>query len=143
MAPDNHILDEAHHVPKWVKLSPFVAMLLGFILSYIFYIWRTDLPQKLAENQRPLYLFLLNKWYFDEVYEILFVRSAKFFGRLLWKKGDGTVIDGFIDNLSMVFIPLLTRLAGRAQSGYIFTYAFAMVLGIVVLITWMTLGTGG
>ena len=97
---------------------------------------------KLAENQRPLYLFLLNKWYFDEVYEILFVRSAKFFGRLLWKKGDGTVIDGFIDNLSMVFIPLLTRLAGRAQSGYIFTYAFAMVLGIVVLITWMTLGTG-
>ena len=142
MAPDNHILDEAHHVPKWVKLSPFVAMLLGFILSYIFYIWRTDLPQKLAENQRPLYLFLLNKWYFDEVYEILFVRSAKFFGRLLWKKGDGTVIDGFIDNLSMVFIPLLTRLAGRAQSGYIFTYAFAMVLGIVVLITWMTLGTG-
>jgi len=60
----------------------------------------------------------------------------------LWKKGDGTVIDGFIDNLSMVFIPLLTRLAGRAQSGYIFTYAFAMVLGIVVLITWMTLGTG-
>ena len=142
MAPDNHILDEAHHVPKWVKLSPFVAMLLGFILSYIFYIWRTDLPQKLAENQRHLYLFLLNKWYFDEVYEILFVRSAKFFGRLLWKKGDGTVIDGFIDNLSMVFIPLLTRLAGRAQSGYIFTYAFAMVLGIVVLITWMTLGTG-
>ena len=142
MAPDNHILDEAHHVPKWVKLSPFMAMLLGFILSYIFYIWRTDLPQKLAENQRPLYLFLLNKWYFDEVYEILFVRSAKFFGRLLWKKGDGTVIDGFIDNLSMVFIPLLTRLAGRAQSGYIFTYAFAMVLGIVALITWMTLGTG-
>ena len=142
MAPDNHILDEAHHVPKWVKLSPFMAMLLGFILSYIFYIWRTDLPQKLAENQRPLYLFLLNKWYFDEVYEILFVRSAKFFGRLLWKKGDGTVIDGFINNLSMVFIPLLTRLAGRAQSGYIFTYAFAMVLGIVVLITWMTLGTG-
>ena len=142
MAPDNHILDEAHHVPKWVKLSPFMAMLLGFILSYIFYIWRTDLPQKLAENQRPLYLFLLNKWYFDEVYEILFVRSAKFFGRLLWKKGDGTLIDGFIDNLSMVFIPLLTRLAGRAQSGYIFTYAFAMVLGIVVLITWMTLGTG-
>ena len=142
MAPDNHILDEAHHVPQWVKLSPFMAMLLGFILSYIFYIWRTDLPQKLAENQRPLYLFLLNKWYFDEVYEILFVRSAKFFGRLLWKKGDGTVIDGFIDNLSMVFIPLLTRLAGRAQSGYIFTYAFAMVLGIVVLITWMTLGTG-
>ena len=143
MAPNNHILDEAHHVPKWVKLSPFVAMIIGFLLSYIFYIWRTDMPRKLAQNQRYLYLFLLNKWYFDEIYEILFVRSARFLGRFLWKKGDGQTIDGFINNFSMVFIPLLTKLAGRAQSGYIFTYAFAMVLGIVVLITWMTLGAGG
>jgi NADH-quinone oxidoreductase subunit L len=143
MAPNNHILDEAHHVPKWVKLSPFVAMIIGFLLSYVFYIWRTDMPRKLAQNQRYLYSFLLNKWYFDEIYEILFVRSARFLGRFLWKKGDGQTIDGFINNFSMVFIPLLTKLAGRAQSGYIFTYAFAMVLGIVVLITWMTLGAGG
>ena len=142
MAPNNHVLDEAHHVPKWVKLSPFVAMLVGFLLAYTFYIWRKDLPKKLADNQRYLYLFLLNKWYFDEIYDLLFVRSAKSLGSLLWKKGDGQVIDGFINNLSMVFIPLLTKLAGRAQSGYIFTYAFAMVLGIVILITWMTLGTG-
>ena len=142
MAPNNHILDEAHHVPKWVKLSPFVAMLVGFLLAYTFYIWRKDLPKKLADNQRYLYLFLLNKWYFDEIYDLLFVRSAKSLGRLLWQKGDGQVIDGFINNLSMVFIPLLTKLAGRAQSGYIFTYAFAMVLGIVILITWMTLGSG-
>ncbi len=142
MAPDNHILDEAHHVPKWVKLSPFVAMLVGLLLAYTFYIWRKDLPRKLADNQRYLYLFLLNKWYFDEIYDLLFVRSAKSLGRLFWKKGDGQVIDGFINNLSMVFIPLLTKLAGRAQSGYIFTYAFAMVLGIVILITWMTLGAG-
>ena len=143
MAPNNHILDEAHHVPKWVKLSPFVAMIIGLLLSYIFYIWRTDMPRKLAQNQRYLYSFLLNKWYFDEIYEILFVHSARFLGRFLWKKGDGQTIDGFINNFSMVFIPLLTKLAGRAQSGYIFTYAFAMVLGIVVLITWMTLGAGG
>ena len=142
MAPNNHILDEAHHVPKWVKLSPFVAMLVGFLLAYTFYIWRKDLPKKLADNQRYLYLFLLKKWYFDEIYNLLFVRSAKSLGRLLWQKGDGQVIDGFINNLSMVFIPLLTKLAGRAQSGYIFTYAFAMVLGIVILITWMTLGSG-
>ena len=142
MAPNNHTLDEAHHVPKWVKLSPFVAMLVGFLLAYTFYIWRKDLPKKLADNQRYLYLFLLNKWYFDEIYDLLFVRSAKSLGRLLWQKGDGQVIDGFINNLSMVIIPLLTKLAGRAQSGYIFTYAFAMVLGIVILITWMTLGSG-
>ena len=112
------------------------------LLAWYMYLKNKTIANNIAKLNEPLYQFLLNKWYFDEVYEILFVRSAKFFGRLLWKKGDGTVIDGFIDNLSMVFIPLLTRLAGRAQSGYIFTYAFAMVLGIVVLITWMTLGTG-
>ena len=88
MAPNNHVLDEAHHVPKWVKLSPFVAMLVGFLLAYTLYIWRKDLPKKLADNQRYLYLFLLNKWYFDEIYDLLFVRSAKSFGRLLWQKGD-------------------------------------------------------
>ncbi len=117
-------------------------MLLGFLVAFQFYIRRPDLPGKLAENQRPLYLFLLNKWYFDEIYDFLFVRPAKWLGGFLWRRGDGNVIDGGINGLAMGIIPFFTRLAGRAQSGYIFTYAFAMVLGIVVLITWMTLGGG-
>ncbi len=137
--PDNHVLDDAHASPVWVKVSPFIAMLIGFGLAFQFYIRRPDLPGKLAENQKPLYQFLLNKWYFDEIYDAIFVKPARALGRFLWKKGDGTVIDGGINGLAMGIIPYFTRLAGRAQSGYIFTYAAAMVLGIVVLVTWMTI----
>ncbi len=117
-------------------------MLIGFVAAWLFYIRDPSLPRRLAENQRPLYLFLLNKWYFDEIYDFLFVRPAKALGRFLWKRGDGNVIDGSINGLAMGIVPWVTRLAGRAQSGYIFTYAFAMVIGIVVLITWMTLSGG-
>ncbi|TDL91098.1 NADH-quinone oxidoreductase subunit L [Meridianimarinicoccus aquatilis] len=142
MAPDNHVMDDAHHAPKWVKVSPFVAMVLGFSLAWLMYIRRPDLPGKVAAANWPLYQFLLNKWYFDEIYDFLFVRPARALGRLLWKYGDGSTIDGGINGLAMGIIPFFTRLAGRAQSGYLFHYAFAMVLGIAVLITLMTL-TGG
>ncbi|WP_425039548.1 NADH-quinone oxidoreductase subunit L [Primorskyibacter sp. S187A] len=142
IAPENTILHEAHYVPTWVKLSPFIAMLIGLGMSYWFYIVNPSLPKRLAENQRPLYLFLLNKWYFDEIYDFIFVRPAVFLGRFLWKNGDGAVIDGSINGVSMGIIPFFTRLAGRMQSGYIFTYAFGMVIGIAVLITWMTMSGG-
>jgi NADH-quinone oxidoreductase subunit L len=142
MGVDNHVLEDAHHVPTWVKVSPFVAMLGGLILSWVFYIARPDLPGRLAAQQRPLYLFLLNKWYFDEIYDAIFVRPAMALGRFFWKKGDGVVIDGTLNGVAMGVIPWLTRLAGRAQSGYLFHYAFAMVLGMALLITWMTLGGG-
>jgi NADH-quinone oxidoreductase subunit L len=142
IAPENTILHEAHYVPTWVKLSPFIAMLLGLGTAYWFYIVNPKLPKRLAESQRPLYLFLLNKWYFDEIYDFLFVQPAKGLGRLLWKRGDGNVIDGSINGVAMGFIPMLTRLAGKAQSGYIFTYAFFMVIGIAALVTWMTLSGG-
>lgn len=141
-APDNHVLTEAHEVPKWVKVSPFIAMIIGLATAYWFYIVNPALPKRLAESQRPLYQFLLNKWYFDEIYDFVFVKPAMAIGRFLWKRGDGQVIDGSINGVAMGIIPFFTRLAGRAQSGYIFTYAFAMVIGIAVLITWMTL-TGG
>lgn len=142
MGPDNHVIDDAHHAPVWVKVSPFVAMVLGFALAWVMYIRRPELPGKVAAANWPLYQFLLNKWYFDEIYDFLFVRPARALGRLLWKYGDGTTIDGGINGLAMGIIPFFTRLAGRAQSGYLFHYAFAMVLGIAVLITLMTL-TGG
>jgi NADH-quinone oxidoreductase subunit L len=117
-------------------------MLLGFAVAYWFYIVNPSLPKRLAEQQRPLYLFLKNKWYFDELYDVIFVAPAKMIGRFFWKKGDGATIDGTINGVSMGIIPFFTRLAGRAQSGYIFTYAFAMVIGIAVLVTWMTMSGG-
>lgn len=138
--PDNHVLEDAHAAPVWVKISPFIAMLMGLALAYLFYIVNPALPKRLAENQRPLYLFLKNKWYFDEIYGMIFVRPAKALGRLLWKGGDGNIIDGVLNGVAMGVVPFFTRLAGKAQSGYIFTYAFWMVLGIAALVTWMTIG---
>ena len=138
----NKVLEEAHHSPVWVSLSPFLAMLLGFAVAFQFYIRKPHLPALWAEQQAPLYQFLLNKWYFDELYDVIFVRAAKGLGRFLWKEGDGVVIDGTLNGVAMGIVPFFTRLAGRAQSGYIFTYAFAMVLGIAVLITWMTIAGG-
>ncbi|MBT7800003.1 MAG: NADH-quinone oxidoreductase subunit L [Tateyamaria sp.] len=141
-SPDNKVLGNAHALPNWVKISPFFAMIFGLIMALWFYIWSPSLPARLAENQRPLYLFLKNKWYFDELYNVIFVKPTFWIARQLWKKGDGDVIDGSLNGLAMGFIPFITRLTGRAQSGYIFTYAFAMVIGIVVLVTWMTLSGG-
>ena len=138
-----HVLEAAHYVPNWVKLAPFVAMLIGFLTATWFYIWNPSLPRRLAETNRPAYLFLLNKWYFDEIYNWLFVIPAGWLGRLFWRRGDGNIIDGGINGLAMGIIPWFTRMAGRAQSGYLFHYAFAMVLGIALLITIATLSFGG
>jgi len=142
MTPGTGVIHAAHEVPVWVKVSPFVAMILGLALAFQFYIRRPDLPGKLATQQRPLYLFLLNKWYFDEIYAFLIVGPAQWLGRTLWRRGDGDIIDGTVNGVALGIIPFFTRLAGRAQSGYLFHYAFAMVLGIAALITWMTLFGG-
>ena len=136
------VISAAHHAPVWVKVSPFVAMLAGFIVAWLFYIRVPSLPGRLARQQQPLYHLFLNKWYFDHVYDFVFVRGGQWFGRLLWKKGDGGTIDGVINGISMGVVPFFTRVAARIQSGYIFHYAFAMVLGIVILVTWMTLSGG-
>lgn len=137
MAPDNHIMEEAHHAPAWVKVSPFIAMLIGLFTAWMFYIRSPDLPGRLARAQPALYQFLLNKWYFDEIYNFIFVRPTLWLGRFLWKRGDGTVIDGTINGIAMGLIPRLTRAAVRVQTGYLFHYAFAMVLGIVGLLIWV------
>ncbi len=139
MAPENDVITRAHYAPKWVKLSPFIAMVTGLLFAFWFYIVNPALPRALAKNQPVLYRFLLNKWYFDEVYDFLFVKPAGKIGTFLWKVGDGKIIDGFLNGVAMGLVPWFTRLAGRAQTGFVFTYAFAMVLGIVALVTLMIL----
>lgn len=139
MHPDNHVMHEAHSVPAWVKVSPFIAMLSGFALAWLMYIRNPGAPAKLAAQQPGLYQFLLNKWYFDELYNAVFVRPARWIGSKLWTAGDGAVIDGAINGLALGIIPRMTRFAGRVQSGYLFHYAFAMVIGIVGLLIWVML----
>ena len=143
MLDSNHTMENAHEHLSWLtKLAPFLAMLVGLGLAYLFYVVNPRLPKQLAENQPILYRFLLNKWYFDEIYDAVFVRPAFAIGRFLWKRGDGSTIDGFLNGLSMNVMPMLNRVYARAQSGYLYHYAFAMVLGIAALVTYVTLSGG-
>ncbi|GLQ79488.1 NADH:ubiquinone oxidoreductase subunit L [Mesorhizobium huakuii] len=137
--PDNHILHEIHELPLWVELSPFIAMLIGFALAWKFYIRSPEMPVNLAAQHRGLYAFLLNKWYFDELYDFLFVRPAKRLGHFLWKTGDGTVIDGLgPDGISARVVDVTNRVV-KLQTGYLYHYAFAMLIGVAALVTWMML----
>lgn len=137
--PDNHILHEIHELPLWVELAPFIAMLIGFAMAWKFYIRSPELPRSVAANHRLLYAFLLNKWYFDELYDVLFVRPAKAFGHFLWKTGDGTIIDGLgPDGVSARVVDVTNRVV-KLQTGYLYHYAFAMLIGVAALVTWMML----
>ena len=139
--PDNEILHHIHEVPLWVKLAPLVMTLIGFLLAWQFYLRSPETPKRLAAQHEGLYKFLLNKWYFDELYDFLFVRPAMHLGHFLWKKGDGWLIDGFgPDGVSARVIDV-TRSVVRLQSGYLYHYAFAMLIGVAALVTWMMLGS--
>ncbi|MBP1850610.1 NADH-quinone oxidoreductase subunit L [Rhizobium halophytocola] len=139
--PENEILEAHHHVPVWVALSPFLAMLIGFLLAWYMYIRSPETPRKLANQHRVLYQFLLNKWYFDEIYDFLFVRPSLALGRFLWKKVDVAVIDRYGPDGVAAAVVATTRRATRIQTGYLYHYAFVMLIGIAALITWMMLGS--
>ena len=135
-ASENHILDAIHHSPFSVKILPFLVMVLGLMIAVQFYLVAPEMPRRLARRHELIYKFLLNKWYFDELYDFIFVRPAMWLGRFLWKKGDGWLIDGFgPDGVSARVLDVTAR-AVRVQSGYLYHYAFAMLIGIALLITW-------
>jgi NADH-quinone oxidoreductase subunit L len=130
-------------LPMWVELAPLTVTIIGFAVAYYYYILHPDLPKKLADRKGMLYEFLYNKWYFDELYDFLFVRPAMWLGRFLWKRGDGTVIDGLGPDGIAARVLDVTRGAVRLQSGYVYHYALAMLLGVVVLVTWFAYSTAG
>ena len=111
--------------------------MIGLLVAYWFYIRSPETPKRLAAEQPLLDRFLLNKWYFDEIYDFLFVRPARAIGRFLWKKGDGMIIDGLgPDGISARVVDVTNRVI-RLQSGYVYHYAFAMLIGVAALVTWM------
>jgi NADH-quinone oxidoreductase subunit L len=137
------VVEEMHHegaIPELVAWSPFIAMILGLGLAWLFYIRDTSLPAKLAAQHEPLYRFLLNKWYFDELYDLIFVRPAMWLGRFFWKKGDGFVIDGFGPDGVASTVADVTKGVVRLQTGYLYHYAFAMMIGVAALISWFAFG---
>jgi NADH-quinone oxidoreductase subunit L len=132
----NHVLEAMHHVPPIIKVLPTVMMLIGAAVAWQFYLRRPQLPVELARQHGVLYRFLLNKWYFDEIYDAVIVRPTLWLGRLLWKGGDGWLIDGFGPDGVSARVLDVTRNVVRLQTGYLYHYAFAMLIGVAALITW-------
>ena len=136
------IIEAMHHVPLAVGLLPTLMMAVGWLVAWHFYIRRPDIPVELARQHDMLYRFLLNKWYFDEIYDALIVRPLIWLGRLLWKGGDGLVIDGFGPDGVSARVLDVTRNVMRLQTGYLYHYAFAMLIGAALLITWFMFAGG-
>jgi NADH-quinone oxidoreductase subunit L len=137
--PQHDALKAAESVPLWVSKLPLVVGLAGIAIAWIAYIWRPGIPAFFARYFRPVYLFLLNKWYFDEIYDALFVRPAMALGAFLWKKGDGAVIDGLGPDGIATTARGIAVWASRLQTGYLYHYAFAMLIGVVALVSWYLL----
>ena len=142
LGSDNHILEHFHHVPYLVKWSPTIMMTLGFLVAWLFYVRSPYLPVELSRQHPGLYQFLLHKWYFDELYDFLFVRPSVRLGRFLWRFGDGRIIDGLGPDGISARVLDLTRYVTRLQSGYLYHYAFAMLIGAALLLTWMMFTRG-
>jgi NADH-quinone oxidoreductase subunit L len=134
--PENDVLHEMHEVPFWVKAAPTVALSLGLGIAYLFYMAAPGLPAATARALRPLYLLSFNKWYVDEMYEVLFVRPAKALGLGLWQGGDVGIIDRFGPDGFAATTLETARRAIRLQTGYLYHYAFAMLIGVLALVSW-------
>ena len=134
---DGHnALADSHHVPIWVKVLPVAIAVAGIVLAYVMYMARPGMPVWFAARFRWIHLFLYNKWYFDELYDWLFVRPAHAIGRGLWKEGDGTLIDGIGPGGIAAAVKSVARRASALQSGYVYHYAFAMLIGVAGIVTW-------
>jgi NADH-quinone oxidoreductase subunit L len=136
IAFDGHLAHAIHLVPLWVKLAPGTVMLIGFLIALQAYVRSTSIPERFVGQWAVLYRFLYNKWYFDELYDLLFVRPALWVGRILWKKGDEGMIDRFGPDGAAALIVNGTSLTARLQSGYLYTYALVMLLGLAAFATW-------
>jgi NADH-quinone oxidoreductase subunit L len=134
---DGHLMHALHEVPLWVKLAPAAVMLTGLLLAWNSYIRNTAIPAAFVAQFRQLHAFLYNKWYFDELYNFLFVRPSFWLGRVFWKVGDIGIIDRFGPNGAAWTVVQGTRFAHKVQSGYLYSYALVMLLGLVAAISWV------
>ena len=134
--PANNIMDDAHHVPKWVKLLPLFISLAGIGLAIIIYGMMPSVAGGIARLFRPIHQLFYRKWYFDEIYDAVFVRPAVEIGRVLWIRGDKDTIDGFGPDGISNTVNRFSAFCSRMQSGYVFHYAFAMLIGVIALLAW-------
>jgi NADH-quinone oxidoreductase subunit L len=136
------VLEAAHEAPLWVKWSATIAMIIGFLTAWYMYIRSPSTPRALAEQNPGLYQFLLNKWYFDELYDTIFVKPAKWIGTALWRGFDDWLVDKTIVEGLGARVKDVTSQVVKLQSGYLYHYAFAMLIGVAALLTW-AIAVGG
>ena len=141
--PEHQAMENAHHVPKWVKLLPIFLAASGVALAYLAYSMMPSIPGKVVSLFKPVHNFFFNKWYFDELYDAIFVKPSVKIGAMLWQRGDKATIDGFGPDGITAMVLRISQSASRLQSGYVYHYAFAMMIGIVVLLSWYFSGFGG
>jgi NADH-quinone oxidoreductase subunit L len=136
-APDNHVMHEAHAIKElWVKWLPVIVTLVGMAGAWLFYSLWAGLPKRIAEAKGPIYSFLYNKWFFDELYSVTFVKLTKGLGVLFWKIGDIKIIDGLGPNGAAWSALKAAKNLVKSQTGYVYHYAFVMFLGLVGLLTY-------
>ena len=142
-APDNHVLHDSHEVPTWVKWSPLILTLIGTAFAVWLYVLKEGMARRVAERGGLAHAFLYNKWWFDEVYDAVFVKGARALGDLFWKIGDVMIIDGLGPNgAAWASLKSAARLS-KVQSGYVYHYAFVMLLGVAGLLAFAILSWGG
>jgi NADH-quinone oxidoreductase subunit L len=137
---DEHLMHAMHGAPEWVKLAPTIVMLIGLVAAWYAYLKNPRIPAMFVEQLSVLHQFVFNKWYFDELYNVLFVRPAFWLGRLFWKIGDVGIIDRFGPNGAAWVVAQGSSLSRKVQSGYLYSYALVMLLGLVGAISWAMVG---
>ncbi len=137
VAFSRHLVEASEEVPMWVKWTPFTVMIIGLFLAFMAYIRHTDWPARFTATFYLLYDFLLNKWYFDELYDLIFVRPAFFIGRIFWRGGDVGTIDRFGPNGLAALVMQSGGIARRIQSGYLYSYALVMLIGLAAAASWV------
>jgi NADH-quinone oxidoreductase subunit L len=142
-APSNHVLEAAHHVPEWVLWAPTVASLIGLAIAAYVYLLRRGMGARIAANGGPLYTFFYNKWFFDELYDFVFVRGARALGDIFWKRGDIGTIDKLGPNGFAATAAATGRRLVRSQTGKVYHYAFVMLLGVAGLLSYALFAFGG
>ena len=135
-------MHNAHHVPEIIALIPTIVAVAGIVLSYALYMFAPSVPAKIASQFQGLYKFLLNKWYFDELYDRIFIKPAFWLGNGMWKGGDGALIDGVGPDGVAAATRDIARRISALQSGFLYHYAFAMLMGVAGFITWYIVKVG-
>ncbi|MGE8140776.1 NADH-quinone oxidoreductase subunit L [Novosphingobium sp. NPDC080210] len=137
VAFSEELIHHMHGVPTWVKWAPAVVMITGLLIAWYGYIKNPGFPAKLVAAIRPVHTFVYNKWFFDELYNLVFVRPAFWFGDKFWKLGDIGLIDRFGPNGSAWAVLQGSRFASKLQTGYLYSYALVMLLGLTAAISWV------